>query len=99
MDLGLKDKRALVTGSSRGLGYAAAHLLAKEGCKVAINGRDEGKIKTIAEKVNKETGTQIVGLAGDVSETGIPERLVDQTVESLGGLDILITNAGGPPPG
>ena len=99
MDLQLKDKRALVTGSSRGLGYATALALAKEGCKVAINGRDEAKIKAVAEKVYKETGTQVVGLAGDVSEVDVPEKLVRQTVEAFGGLDILITNAGGPPPG
>ena len=53
MDLKLKDKRALVTGSSRGLGYATALALAKEGCKVAINGRDEVKIKAIAKKLSK----------------------------------------------
>jgi 3-oxoacyl-[acyl-carrier protein] reductase len=99
MDLKLKDKIALVTGSSRGLGYATALALAKEGCKVAINGRDEAKIKSVAEKVYKETGTQVVGLAGDVSEIGMPEKLIQQTVDALGGLDVLITNAGGPPPG
>ncbi len=99
MDLGLKDKRALVTGSSRGLGYATALALAKEGCKVAINGRDEAKIKTIAEKMSKETGTQVIGLSGDVSLPDVPEKLVGQVVEAFGGLDILVTNAGGPPPG
>lgn len=99
MDLELKDKRALVSGSSRGLGYATARALAKEGCKVAINGRDELKIKNIAEKVDKETGTQVIGLAGDVSQLDVPEKLIQQTVETFGGLDILITNAGGPPPG
>jgi len=99
MDLGLKDKRALVTGSSRGLGYAAALALAKEGCKVAINGRDEAKIKAVAEKMSKETGTQVIGLAGDVSLPDVPEKLIQQAVETFGGLDILITNAGGPPPG
>jgi len=99
MDLGLKDKRALVTGSSRGLGYAAALALAKEGCKVAINGRDEAKIKAVAEKVQKETGTQVIGLVGDVSLADVPEKLVRQAAEAFGGLDILITNAGGPPPG
>jgi len=99
MDLGLKDKRALVTGSSRGLGYAAALALAKEGCKVAINGRDEAKIKSAAEKLSKETGVQAVGLAGDVSLPDVPEKLVQQTAEAFGGLDILITNASGPPPG
>ena len=99
MDLELKDKRALVSGSSRGLGYATALALAKEGCKVAINGRDEAKIKAVAEKMSKESGTQVIGLAGDVSEIGVPEKLIQQTVEAFDGMDILITNAGGPPPG
>ena len=99
MDLRLKDKRALVTGSSRGLGYATALALAKEGCKVAINGRDEAKIKTVAEKISKESGAQVIGLVGDVGLTDVPEKLIQQTVDAFGGLDILITNAGGPPPG
>jgi len=99
MDLGLKDKRALVSGSSRGLGYATALALAKEGCKVAINGRDAAKIQAVAEKVHRETGAQVIGLAGDVSLADAPERLVLQAAEAFGGLDILITNAGGPPPG
>ena len=99
MDLKLKDKRALVTGASRGLGYATALALAKEGCKVAINGRDEARIKSVAEKLSKKTGAQVIGLAGDVSEIGVPEKLIQQIVEAFGGLDILVTNAGGPPPG
>lgn len=99
MDLGLKDKRALVTGSSRGLGYATALALAKEGCKVAINGRGAAKIQAVAEKMSKGTGTQVVGLAGDVSLPDVPEKLVEQAAEAFGGLDILVTNAGGPPPG
>jgi 3-oxoacyl-[acyl-carrier protein] reductase len=99
MDLQLKDKCALVTGASRGLGYATALLLAKERCKVAINGRDEGKIKAAAEKITTETGTQAYGLAGDAADPSVPEKLIGQSVESLGGLDILITNTGGPPAG
>ncbi len=99
MDLGLKDKIALVTGSSRGLGYATARTLAQEGCKVAINGRDAAKINAVAEKLQKETGAQVIGLAGDVSLPDVPAKLIAQTVETFGGLDILITNAGGPPPG
>lgn len=99
MDLRLKDKCALVAGSSRGLGYATALALAKEGCKVAINGRDEAKIKEIAKKLNKETSTQVIGLAGDVSLPDVPEKLIQQTVEAFGGMDILITNSGGPTPG
>ena len=99
MDLGLKDKRAFVTGSSRGLGYATALQLAREGCKVAINGRDEGKVKAAAERIVNETGTQAYGLAGDVSDASKAETLIQSTVEALGGLDILVTNAGGPPAG
>ena len=99
MDLNLKDKRALVSGSSRGLGYATALALAKEGCKVAINGRDEVKIKAVAEKVYKETGTQVIGLAGDVSLLDVPQKLVEQAAGEFGGLDILVTNTGGPTPG
>jgi 3-oxoacyl-[acyl-carrier protein] reductase len=99
MDLGLKDKRALVTGSSRGLGYAAALQLAKEGCHVAVNGRDESKVKAAAEKIVNESGTQAYGLAGDVSDSSKAEALIKAAIEALGGLDILITNAGGPPAG
>jgi 3-oxoacyl-[acyl-carrier protein] reductase len=99
MDLKLMNKRALVSGSSRGLGHATALVLAKEGCKVAVNGRDEAKIKNVAEKISKDSGAQVIGLAGDVSLVDMPEKLVKQTVDSFGGLDILITNAGGPQPG
>jgi 3-oxoacyl-[acyl-carrier protein] reductase len=99
MDLKLNGKKAFVTGASRGLGYATALALAKEGCKVAINGRDEAKIKAAAEMITKETGSQVIGLAGDVSLPDMPGKLVKQTTEAFGALDILITNAGGPPPG
>ena len=99
MDLGLKDKRALVMGASRGLGYATALVLAKEGCKVVINSRDENKIKASAEKIVKETGASVTGISGDVSDPSVPEKLVEQSVKVLGGLDLLVTNAGGPPAG
>jgi len=99
MDLQLNDKRAFVAGSSRGLGYAAASALAREGCKIAINGRDEDKVKAAEEKIVHETGTQAYGFAGDVSNESTADSLIHSAVESLGGLDILITNAGGPPSG
>jgi len=99
MDLGLEGKVALVTGASRGLGYATALTLAREGCRVAVNSRSEENANAAAEKISSETGTQAIGLAGDVSEVGIAEELVDGTVDAFGGLDLLFTNAGGPPPG
>ncbi len=99
MDLHLNNKRALVTSSSRGLGYAAALLLAKEGCRVAVNSREEANARRAAGEVNRETGTQVIGLAGDVSLPDVPEKLIQQTVDAFGGLDILITNAGGPTSG
>jgi 3-oxoacyl-[acyl-carrier protein] reductase len=99
MDLGLKDKCALVTGASRGLAYATALVLAREGCKLAINSRNEDKIKAAAEKIGKETGASVAGFAGDVSDPSMPESLIKQTVDALGGLDLLVTNAGGPPSG
>ena len=99
MDLQLKNKTALVTGSSRGLGYAVALALALEGCKVAINGRDQEKVSAAAAKITAESGTQVLGLAGDVSDALVPEHLVNEAARLLGGLDILVTNAGGPPSG
>ena len=99
MDLGLKDKRAFIAGSSRGLGYATALLLAREGCNVVLNSRDGEKVKVAAEIVANETGTQAYGVAGDVSDSSVAASLIKSAVDSLGGLDILITNAGGPPAG
>src|SRR5215216_2097360 len=99
MDLGLKDKRAFIAGSSRGLGYATALLLAKEDCNVVLNSRDDEKVKVAAETVKNETGTNAYGVAGDVSDASTAEALIKSAVEKLGGLDILITNAGGPPAG
>jgi len=99
MDLRLKDKIALVTGSSKGLGYATALQLAREGCMVAVNGRDEARVKSAAERIRLETGAHVVALTGDAGLPDMPANLVQQTVEAFGGLDILITNTGGPTPG
>ncbi len=99
MDLGLQDSRALVAASSRGLGYAVASLLAKEGCNVVINGRDPAKLQAAASAMSKESGRTVHSIAGDVSDASFPAKLVDETVRTLGGLDLLVTNAGGPPSG
>jgi 3-oxoacyl-[acyl-carrier protein] reductase len=99
MDLNLKAKRALVTGASRGLGYAVALGLGREGCNVAVNGRDEARIADAAKAIAAQTGVRAIGLAGDVSSPEVPAGLVEQAARALGGLDLLVCNAGGPPPG
>jgi 3-oxoacyl-[acyl-carrier protein] reductase len=95
----LKNKRALITGSSKGLGYAISHLLAAEGCCVAINGRDPQILQSASQKLVAETHAEVIPLAGDVTLPEVPAYLVEQTVKSFGGLDLLVTNAGGPPSG
>jgi 3-oxoacyl-[acyl-carrier protein] reductase len=94
MDLGLKDCRAFVAGASRGLGKACAKSLADEGARVFICSRGADEIKRVALDV---------GAAGcssaDVSEPAEVKRVVAEAIATLGGLDILVTNAGGPPTG
>jgi len=92
VDLGLTGRRALVTAASKGLGRACAHALAAEGAKVIISSRDEA----LLEKVARDIGA--AGWhAADVSVAGGPESAVEAAAAALGGLDILIVNAGGPP--
>jgi len=99
MDLKLKDRVALVAGSSRGLGAAIAELLSAEGAKVAINGRNEAKLSEKARSIIAGTGNRVLAVAGDVADPSVPQRMVDETIREFGALDILITNAGGPPRG
>ena len=94
MDLGLKDRRALVTAASKGLGRACAAALVAEGAHVFISSRDPASIEATGKAI-KATGWA----AADVSHDGAPEALVEQARAALGGLDVLIVNAGGPPPG
>jgi 3-oxoacyl-[acyl-carrier protein] reductase len=99
MDLMLKGRRALVTGASRGLGYAIARLLAIEGCQVAINSRNQVGISEAAGKLSGETHAEILPLVGDVALPDVPASIVEQAASSFGGLDLLVTNAAGPPSG
>ncbi len=99
MDLQLTDKRAFVAGSSRGLGYAAARALAREGCRVVLNSRTESSVTAAARDLADETGADIYAVPGDVADPDTPRELIRAAVSKLGGLDLLLTNAGGPPAG
>ncbi len=95
MELGLKGKKALVTGSSAGLGAAAALALAQEGVEVTINGRDLKRLQKAGESIRKATGVEPRLAVGDVSK---PED-VERITREAGRVDILVSNTGGPPPG
>ncbi|MCB9418578.1 MAG: SDR family oxidoreductase [Ardenticatenaceae bacterium] len=101
MDLGLKDKVALVVASSTGLGFAAALELAKDGAKVVVCGRSQDSLDTAVARIKAEVGgdANVVAFTTDVTDLAQNEKLIADTVARFGGLDILITNAGGPPGG
>ena len=93
MDLGISGKRAAVAAASSGLGLATAKALAAEGAAVAICGRDELRIDHAAAAV----GHDCVGLVCDVAGASGGVAFVEAATDALGGVDILVTNAGGPP--
>jgi len=95
MDLGLSGRRAAVAAASAGLGYASAAALAAEGVTVAICGRDRGRITAAAAAI----GPNAVPLVCDVGTSRGGSAFVAQAQEAVGPLDILVTNAGGPPAG
>jgi 3-oxoacyl-[acyl-carrier protein] reductase len=99
MELGLKNRVALVAAASKGLGYATALGLAKEGVRVAICSRTESDINAAAERIMRETGVEVLPLVGDVTRPEDAARVVDQTAAKFGGLQILVPNSGGPPAG
>lgn len=95
MDLGINGRRAAVAGASAGLGLASARALADEGVRVAICGRDRDRVEAAAASLPGHA----VPIVADVSTTDGAIGFADRAVLELGGLDILIANAGGPPPG
>lgn len=99
MDLGLKGSKALVTGASKGLGLAVARLLLEEGALVVLNSREESNLQKAVSTLSEE-GLQPAGLlTGDLSQKSVPAQIVAQSVSLLGGLDLLVTNTGGPKTG
>lgn len=101
MDLGLRGKKALVAASTDGLGLAAAQQLLQEGAHVAICGRSADRLETALGLLRPlATDAQdVVGFQADLTQARDSERLIERTLDVFGGLDILITNAGGPPAG
>lgn len=99
MDLGIADRTALVTGASRGIGYACAEALAEAGCRIAVNAREAGPLEKAAADLEAAGAPAAVPVPGDVSEAGGVEGILETTREELGDPDVLVANAGGPPPG
>src|SRR5215469_2252382 len=97
MELGIGGKVALVTASSKGLGRAAAVALAGEGARVVISARGEEALRQ-TEAVLHESGAEVLAIPADVTDPAVPARLVSAAVNRFGSLDILVPNAGGPPP-
>jgi 3-oxoacyl-[acyl-carrier protein] reductase len=95
VDLGLKGKVAMVAGASRGLGYAVAEALAREGARVSIASRDEQAIKAAAARI----GGDVLAVPVDVRSADAIRRWAAGTEERFGGVDLLFTNSGGPPAG
>ncbi len=99
MDLALQDQPAVVTAASSGLGYAAALALAREGARVALCSRDAGRAQDAAARIRNETGAPVLAYAADVSDAGELREFIDRSAQDLGGLRVLVCNAGGPPAG
>ena len=95
MDLGLQGRRAAVAAASGGLGFASAKALAEEGARVVICGRDRARIDAAAAAI----GSGCIGVVQDVADAAGGAAFVAAAAEALGGVDVLVANGGGPPPG
>jgi 3-oxoacyl-[acyl-carrier protein] reductase len=99
MDLGLRGKTAVVAAASQGLGKAIAWELAREGARVALCSRDETRIQAAAQAIREDTGAEVLPFVCDLTRAEEVAAFVGGAVEALGSIEILVTNAGGPPPG
>lgn len=99
MDLGLKDRVAIVAASSRGLGKACARELAREGTKTVICSRDVEVLAATAEELRALTGAEVLPIRADLTHDAEIRHLADETLRHFGRIDILVTNNGGPPGG
>src|SRR5215213_5536410 len=97
MDLGLKNKVAMVAASSKGLGYGVAHALAREGARVSMCSRNALEITEAASKITQETGAETLCATCDLTQPASISAWVEQTETRWGVIDALLVNAGGPP--
>jgi 3-oxoacyl-[acyl-carrier protein] reductase len=96
MDLQLQDKRALVTGSTSGIGKAIAKTLAQEGVKVVVHGRRDAEAKRVADEITQAGGTVVVAI-GDLANEPNADQVANSAIQAWGGIDILVNNAGAYP--
>ena len=94
MDLKLKGKKAIITGSTKGIGKAIALSLALEGCQVVVTGRDKDQVEKTAQEIKKVSGTKAYPICIDLQKEGNAEQLLQIGIKLLGDVDILVNNAG-----
>ena len=99
MDLGLRDRVAIVAASSRGLGKACARELAREGAKVVICARGRPQLRATADEISKETGAEVLPIRTDLRDDAQIRHLAGEALRRFGRIDILVSNNGGPPAG
>jgi 3-oxoacyl-[acyl-carrier protein] reductase len=99
MDFQLKGKNALITGASQGLGFATGRRLALEGCNLAINSRNSTKLNNSVQRLEGEAKTKVIGIPGDMTDPSFAYELIQKAEKEFGTIDLLVTNAGGPPAG
>jgi 3-oxoacyl-[acyl-carrier protein] reductase len=97
MDLGLKNRVALVAASSQGIGRATAECFAAEGCRVAMCARNPQVLHAAADRIRKQQNAEVFAEAFDVTDPAAVSRFVAAVAQQFGGIDICVTNAGGPP--
>ena len=94
MDLGIKGRRAIVTGGSSGIGFETARQFLEEGARVVITGRDEKKLMAARDDLAKRTGGEVHALVADMTRESDIAKMVETAKDKLGGVDILVNNAG-----
>lgn len=99
MDLGVQGKVALVAAASKGLGYGVARALAHEGAKVSICSRDAAQVAGASRKLADESGAEVIGMAADMTKADDISAWVEATAKRWNTIDMVLCNAGGPPPG